>query len=183
MGLGFSICLEKKNMAETGDNSQRLRLLAQVCLLLVLILGHNSAEGQPSQDTTMLETILNKQDTDHIFSLNRAGWEEYSRKLVYPTGWKMRLAPHDTGTSVMAFDSNTGLGLSIQPLYYGDESQPGGLVVGSYYPPGSLRPFDAESSGDIEQATINDLGAKYSVSASYGKLPKLEGVELTVSRK
>jgi hypothetical protein len=131
------------------------------------------------------ERIINKQDADHIFTLDRVGWEKYAQRIVYPAGWKMRLAPHDTGTSVMAFDPNTGTGLSIQPLYYGNDLPPGRLIVGSYYPLGSLRPFDDEVKRSIEKAAASDLGPDYSVSATYSKLSpfKLEGIELMVTKK
>jgi hypothetical protein len=164
-------------------NMKRSSLYLGGAIFLLLIFGHISTEAQPSQDPATLETIINKQDADHIFSLNRAGWEQYAQRMVHPAGWKMRLSRHDTGTTVMAFDQKTGIGLSIQPLYYGDDSQPGSLVVGSYYPPGSLRPFDPEMKKRLEQAATKDLGAKYVVSASYVKMPKFEGIELTVSLK
>lgn len=152
-------------------------------ILQLLTFGHLSSEAQMSQNPATLETIINKQDADHIFSLNRAGWEEYAQRIVYPAGWQMRSSRPETGTTVMAFDSNTGMGLSIQPLYYGDDSHPGSLVIGSYYPLGSLRPFDGEMKRHFEQGAIKDLGAKYAVSATYVKMPKFEGIELTVSLK
>jgi hypothetical protein len=144
---------------------------------------HKQATKTPF--AAMSEKIINKQDADYIFTLNRAGWEKYAQSINYPAGWKMRLAPHDTGTSVMAFDSNAGTGLSIQPLYYDNDSPPGRLIVGSYYPLGSLRPLDDDVKQSIEKAAANDLGPEYSVSATYSKIPpfEVEGIKLMVTKK
>lgn len=153
-----------------------LRQLAQGFVLLVLVLGYTSAEA--------LEKILNKEDADYIFTLNRASWEKYAHGMVHPAGWKARLAPHDTGTSVMSFDPKTSMGLSIQPLFYiGDDSPPGVLIVGSYYPLGFLPPFTDDFKRGLEQDAVSDLGPGYSVSATYSKMPPFEGIKLTVTKK
>jgi len=137
----------------------------------------------PIMNAANAEKIISKEDADYIFSLNRAGWEAYARRMVHPDGWKVRLALHDTGTSVMAFDGNTNLGLSVQPLFGGDEGPPMELIVGSWYPLGFLPPFIDDFRKSLEKEAAKDLGQRYSVRASYTKVPPFEGIELTITRK
>lgn len=131
------------------------------------------------------ETIVSKEDADNIFSLHKAEWETYARKLAYPQEWKVQLSPHDTGTGVMAFNTQTGFGLSIQPLYDGSSSPPAILIVGSYYPLGSLAPFTDDFKKGLEKEAGKDLGPGYSVSASYTKLKDapFEGIVLMITKK
>lgn len=129
------------------------------------------------------EDIISKKDADYIFSLNLAGWEAYVKRMIHPDGWKVRLSPHDTGTGVMSFDPNSGFGLSIQPLYNGSEGPPTILIVGSYYPLGTLPEFTKDFKKSLENDALKDLGPNYSVSASYGKMPSFEAIELTIMRK
>ena len=129
------------------------------------------------------ERIVNKQDTDYIFGLNKADWESYALRMVHPDGWKVRLMPHDTGTSVMAFDLNTGMGLSIQPLYDSDDKPPMFLIIGSYYPLGFLPPFTDDFKRGVEKEAAADLGTAYTVSATYNKIAQFEAIELTITKK
>ena len=129
------------------------------------------------------EKIINKKDADYIFSLNRTGWEAYAQKMIHPEGWKVRFGRHDTGTSVMAFDPNTSMGLSIQPLYENDDLPPTIIIVGSYYPLGSLPAFTDDFKRSLEKEAGKDLGPAYSVSASYSKMPPFEGIELMIMKK
>ncbi|MDA2921151.1 hypothetical protein MYX76_16950 [Desulfobacterota bacterium AH_259_B03_O07] len=82
----------------------------------------------------------------------------------------------------MALDSSAGFGLSVQPLYPDDKSPPEAIVVGMYYPIGTLPTFDDKFQQDIESKSKEDLGSKYSVSANYVKRPTFEGVELIISK-
>jgi hypothetical protein len=136
-----------------------------------------SASSPPS------EKIINKQDADHIFSLNRREWESYAKRMVHPNGWKVRFSQHDTGTGVMSFAPKTGLGLSVQPLYSDDKGPPTMLIVGSYYPLGSLSDFTDDFKKKLEKDASDDLGPAYSVTASYTKMPPFEVLELMVTRK
>ncbi len=83
----------------------------------------------------------------------------------------------------MAVDPSTGFGLSVQPLYTDNTSPPFMLIVGSYYPLGSLPEFTNEFKQRVEHEASEDLGAAYSVSAAYTKMPPLEAIELTVLKK
>ena len=129
------------------------------------------------------EKIINKQDADHIFSLNRREWETYAKRMVHPDGWKVRLSPHDTGTGVMSVDPKTGLRLSVQPLYSDNKGPPTMLIVGSYYPIGFLPNFTNDFKKILEKDASDDLGPAYSVTASYTKMPPFEVIELMVTRK
>ena len=82
----------------------------------------------------------------------------------------------------MAFNTMTGYGLSIQPLYQDDHSPPDMLIVGSYYRADTLPPFTEKVKKEIEEAAKKDLGPSYSVTATYAQLPPFEGVELTVMK-
>jgi hypothetical protein len=129
------------------------------------------------------ETIINKEDTDLIFSLNKPQWEAYAKRMVHPEGWQVRLSPHESGTGVMSYNPKTGLGLSIQPLYGNDTSPPDMLVVGSDFPAGTLPKFTDELKRRMEADAGRDLGPEYSVSARYTALaPSIEGIELTVMK-
>jgi hypothetical protein len=71
---------------------------------------------------------------------------------------------------------------SVQPLYTDDQSPPGMIVIGSYYPVGFMRITD-ELIKRIEQAARLDLGPAYSVSANHAKMPgtNMVGIELVVT--
>jgi len=129
------------------------------------------------------ERIINKEAADYIFGLNKAGWESYAQRMIHPAGWKVRLMHHDTGTAVMAFDPNTGMGLSIQPLYESHDKPPTVLIVGSYYPLGFLPAFTEAFKNSLEKEASADLGSVYTVSATYVKFPSFEGIELTITKK
>ncbi|PYN25235.1 MAG: hypothetical protein DMD99_08980 [Candidatus Rokuibacteriota bacterium] len=58
------------------------------------------------------ERIVNKQDADRIFGLNRSQWEAEVTRLVRSQGWKVQPSSGDTGTGVVARDPNTGVGLA-----------------------------------------------------------------------
>lgn len=76
-------------------------------------------------------------------------WEAYAKRMIHPNGWKVRLSTYDTGTGVMSFDPNTGIGLSVQPLYDSHDKPLTILIVGSYYPLGSLPAFTEDFKKNI----------------------------------
>src|SRR3990172_769352 len=114
--------------------------------------------------------IVNKQDADRIFGLNRSQWEAEAKQMVHPDGWKVRLSPVETGTGGMAFDPKTGMGLAVQPLFRDWQSPPEMLVVGSYYPAGTFPKFNERLKRDMEAAARSDLGPAYSVSISFTRM-------------
>lgn len=131
------------------------------------------------------EQIVSKQDADRIFSLTRAEWDEYAKVMVHPPGWEVRLSPLDTGTAVMAYDQNTGFGLLVQPLYADDKRPPQMLVVGNYYPAGTL-PFTESLMREFEDTARTDLGPEYTASVSLKRITPFETaldvVEITIRK-
>ena len=99
-----------------------LKGMVLVCLIMLVVPPalSNAASAQ--------EKILNKDDVDYIFSLTREEWEAYSKKMIHPQRWELRLSPQTTGTGVMAYDSQSGMGLGIQPLY-GDYTNPPDMLI------------------------------------------------------
>lgn len=132
------------------------------------------------------ERIVSKQDADRIFAFTKAQWNDYAKQIRYPQNWEIRLAPHDTGTAVMAYDPGMGLGLSIQPLYSDDAGPPDLLIVGSYYPAGTFREFPESLRREIERDARADLGAGYDVSVSFQRFSPFETaldiIKITVTR-
>ncbi len=118
-------------------------------LVAVLMLTTAAAGGQ--------ERIVNKQDADRIFGLNRAEWNAQAKHMVHPEGWRVRLRPLETGTRVIAFDPKTRMGLSVQPLFLGAQGPPDVLLVGSFYPAGTFREFSEHLKREMEAAARSDL--------------------------
>jgi hypothetical protein len=146
-------------------------------VLVALVLSVSVASVATPQ-----ERIISKRDADMIFAFTRADWERYARQVIAPDDWTLRLFPYDTGTGLARFNRSTGVAASVQPLFT-DQGALEMLVVGSYFPPGSMR-ITEEVVKQIEQAAQLDLGPAYSVSANHTKLPdtNLEGVELNLTR-
>src|SRR5712671_6525527 len=94
--------------------------------------------NEVSAQVNKQEVIINKEDADLIFTLNKLQWEAHAKRFVHPDGWEIRLSTHDTGTGVMSYDAKSGMGLSIQPFYKNDTSLPDVLIVSSYYRLGIL---------------------------------------------
>ncbi len=133
-------------------------------------------------DSTLAGTLVSQTETAYIFSLNRHEWETYATRVKHPPRWNVSLSPNQTGTAVMAFDPATGVGLSIQPLYRGGDNFPESLILGSYYPLGTLPAFTSDLQRETEVQARDDLGSQYRVVASYGRYPFGEGVELTIQK-
>ncbi len=127
-------------------------------------------------------TLVSREDTSYIFSLNKHQWEAYATRVAHPPDWNLSLTPNDTGTAVIAFDPATGVGMSIQPLYADEENPPEVVIFGSYYPRGTLPEFTDDLQRQTEEQAEQDLGSPYRVAASYGSYPFGEGVELTVTK-
>jgi hypothetical protein len=125
--------------------------------------------------------ILNNINIYEILNLNLEEWKIYAREMVHPEGWKAQLLPQDTGLVVMFFDSNSSMGLSIRPFYQDDNSLPDTLVVGSYYPIGTLPEFTETFKKDLEREGAADLGPDYSVSVTHAALQKIEVIKLIIS--
>jgi hypothetical protein len=133
------------------------------------------------------ELVINKVDADQIFSLTRPQWEEYVKLFEYPATWRFQLYPFETGTAVGAFDTTTGIGLQIQPLFDDDFSPPNFLAVGSWYPEGTLpvtkETYDASDyKKQIEDGARLDLGPTYSLFSVLQNAPPYEAITIWISR-
>lgn len=128
----------------------------------------------------MAAGVLSKSDTDSIFAMNLAQWEQSAPKYAQPN-WKMKLKKMATGTKLMAYDAKTGIWLSIQPVFNDDLAAPASLIVASYYQTGSLQVPFADVKQEVEADAAKDLGAGYTVSASFEQeTAQLEAIKLTI---
>jgi len=142
--------------------------------------------NKPSIETSREERIVNKQDTDTVFGLNKADWNAAAEQMSNPLGWTVRLSRLETGTGVGSFDPKTGMGLVVQPLYTNDTGAPDLLIVGSYYPIGTLREFSDQRKKNIEAAARSDLGDGYAVGIQFSTVespaPGFDLVEITITQ-
>jgi len=148
------------------------------CFTVVLVIGLSSLQGRVEAQ----ETIISKKDADHVFSLTRPEWEKQSKKFFAP-GWTVRSAKHETGSQIVGFDPSTGFGLSIQPAYKNDHNPPDLVIVGNYFPIGTLPPMTDELKKDMEVAAQKDLGLTYSVQLNYTKVENIEAIELILTKE
>ena len=129
------------------------------------------------------ENVISKKDADSIFAMKKGQWEQTAPRYAYPN-WEMKLKKLDTGSMVAAFDNTKGYGLSIQPIYLDAKSFPLSLIVGSFYPKGTMTEDFATIQKQIEADAMKDLGQSYEVSAKYLIVsPNIEELELTLTRK
>lgn len=146
--------------------TSRTALLTALVLVAPLMMVLAEARGQ--------EHIVNKQDADRIFGLNRSHWETEARQMVDPGGGKVQLSPIKTGTCAMIFDSQAGWGLAVQPFFRDKQNPPDKVVVGSYYPAGTFpADFTERLKRNVEAAARSDLGPTYSVSISFKRRASL----------
>jgi hypothetical protein len=137
----------------------------------------NKSEGNTVLLFEHLKKIIpNKQVADEYFSLNQKEWDSYVTQMVVPDGWKKR---YEYG-SVMAFNSNTHMGYSIQLLFRDNISPANILIIGNYYPLGTLAAFTADIKNKIEKEAVGALGAQFLISANFVQTSPVEGIELTI---
>ena len=154
------------NVSPQHMATSRKALLTALVLVAPLMVVLAEARGQ--------EHIVNKQDTDRIFGLNRSQWEAEAREMIGPGGGKAQLSPIETGTCVWSFDYQAGWGLAVQPFFRDKHKPPDKVVVGSYYPAGTF-PADFTESlrRNVEAGARSDLGPTYSVSISFKRKASL----------
>jgi hypothetical protein len=171
-----------RRVADYERNGDAARARAMKGVLDKFVVEYAAVVGKAGKTAAAQERIISKPDADMIFAFSRAQWETYVRQVAPPEGWTLRLLPHDTGTALARFNSSNGIGASVQPLFTDDQGPPRMLVVGSYYPLGTMR-LTGEVVKKIEQAAQLDLGPAYSVLANDAKLPdaNLETIELIVT--
>lgn len=129
------------------------------------------------------EQLISKEETDHIFSMNREAWEVYVRKIEAPEGWKQIFKPMASGTAIMSFNSDIGHGRSIKPFFNVLTQTPDILIIGIYFSPDSL-PDDIEKlMNEVSRQAIIELGKYYSTDVVISNTPPLLGIELHITRK
>jgi hypothetical protein len=132
------------------------------------------------------ERIVNKQDTDMVFRLNKADWNAAAEQMVHPEGLTMRLHRLETGTGVGSFDPKTGIGLTVQPLYTNIKGPPDMVIVGSYFPVGTFQQFNDQGKKNIETAARSDLGDGYAVRVQFSTVespvPGFDLAEITITQ-
>ena len=129
------------------------------------------------------ENVLSKTDTDNIFKMRKNEWEKTAPKYILPNG-DIKLKSTSTGTVVASHNKSTGYGLLIQPIYLDLNHGPSSLIVGSFYPAGTLEADFSEIQKSIESDSEKDLGANYKVSAKFIKVSSnIEEIELTITLK
>jgi hypothetical protein len=127
------------------------------------------------------EKIISKSDADYIFTLKKPQWEEYIKQASHPTGWEVKIFSLDTGSVMGAFDPETGMGLSVQPLFSNNDSLPEMIIVGSWYPKGMITITDEVMRG-IENESKKDLGSKYYIKLNCRKEPKWDIIEIIIMK-
>jgi len=129
------------------------------------------------------EQIISKEDADNILSMDKEAWEEYVREVEAPTGWKQNLSPMESGTAIMSFNQDMGYGVSIKPFFDNQTKMPDMLIVGHYYPDGSLQDDAEKLINSVRKKAELDLGDHYLVDVVLTNTPPLEGVELHLNKK
>jgi hypothetical protein len=133
-------------------------------------------------DNESPEKLLRKSDVDLAFSLTKPGWEKAAATILYP-GWEVRTAKHETGVSFMAYNPSNGVGLSIQPLFIDDATDPTMVVVESHFPLGMLPPMTDNLEKEMEATAQNELGAAYHVELlAHAVRDELESVEFVITK-
>lgn len=126
--------------------------------------------------------ILSNIDIYKIWNLNLNEWTDYAQAMIHPEGWKTQLFPQNTGTTVMFFDSNSSMGLSVRPFYRDSNNPPVKLIVGSYYPIGTLPKFTEKFKKNLESDEAAELGPDYSVTVTHTALRLIEVINLIISK-
>ena len=127
------------------------------------------------------KTIISKSDADNIFYLKKRQWEEYIKQAIHPMGWKVEIHSLDTESAMGAFDPKTGMGLSVQPLFRNNYSLPEMIIVGSWYPKGTITITDELKRG-IENESKKDLGPEYNIKLNHKKEPKWDIIEILITK-
>lgn len=128
------------------------------------------------------EKLLRKSDVDLAFSLTKLGWEKAAATIAYP-GWGIRTAKHETGVSFMAYNPSNGVGLSIQPLFIDEATEPTMVIVESQFPLGMLPPMNDNLEKEMEATAQKELGAAYHVELlAHAVRDELESVEFLITK-
>jgi len=142
-----------------------------VTVPLVFMSGSSSAEQ-----------IISKDDADNIFNMDKETWETYVWEVEAPTGWKQSLRSMESGTAIMSFNQDMEYGVSIKPFFDDNTKTPDMLIVGSYYPNGSLKDDTEKLINSVRKKAESDFSSSYIVDVVLTNTPPLEGVELHLKK-
>jgi hypothetical protein len=123
------------------------------------------------------EKLLTKKTADEVFSFTKPRWEARAAVSFVPIDWHIRFERHDTRLQIIGYESLTGFGFSVQPLYANDSDPPVIVIIGSYFLPGKLSPITEQLQKDIEGAAQRSLGPTHNGKLKCGKIENFDSLE------
>jgi len=113
---------------------------------------------------------IHKEQIDHYFTLDNEGWElemKEMESIFNKDGWTFTKVPSETVT-VYFCNAQNGMGVSYQALFLeNDPSKLFNLIIGTYYPKGSL-PFEDENfRSELISKCKEELGDSYKLEVSF----------------
>ena len=131
---------------------------------------------------TGLSPKVERETVEFIRGLKRPEWEKYVGSLATPPGCRKELLRCETGATLAVLDRKKMLGLSIQPLYDSMDTSTSIIIFTSLFQIEMLTQVDNNFLQSVEKTTKDELGPRYSVSASTFKSENgnLAGVKVQV---
>ena len=116
------------------------------------------------------DNYIHKEQVDPIFKTDVEGWEEYLKELepiLNKDGWSFIKVPCDTGTTYLC-DNPNGSRSSAQPLFLeNNPSTPLKLIIGTYYPKGSIPFEDDDFRNELISKCNEELGDSYKLEVLF----------------
>jgi hypothetical protein len=142
--------------------------------------------GEHQFESIKKDNYIDKRQIDYVFTLDIDGWEEYIKKmeqLFNKVGWSTR-RKHDTRGSVILINNPDGSSFSIQPLFSETvSSKLFILIIGTYYPKGSIPIESKNFKSDLQSMVEEELGKSYKVKIDYLDFtPKVNLIEFIISK-
>lgn len=153
--------------------------------LVIGYLSANTSHTFPLLESINQDNYIHKRQIDHIFTLDIEGWEEHIKDMepeLNTDGWSSVKNTCETG-SVLLINNPDGTACSFQPLFVGaDSSNPNILIIGTYYPKGSI-PFENENfRNDLKSKCEAELGESYMLKVDFFEFTsEMNLIEYTVS--
>ena len=127
-----------------------------------------------------LQPALSKKDVDFLFSLKMSEWHTKAKKF-FACDWNTTAGELETGNRIMGLHPSTGMGVSLQPMYSGDDDPPFMIIIGNYIPLGDLPPITDDAVNHISASVRHQLGTAYNVRCSYSTFERLGVVEIVLT--
>ena len=148
-------------------------------------LAANRSHTFPLLESINQDNYIHKEQIDRIFTLDVNGWEDHIKDME-PTlntdGWSSVKNPCETG-SIFISNNPDGTACSVQPLFgETDSSNPIILIIGTYYPKGSI-PFENENfRNDLKSKCEAEIGESYMLKIDFLEFTsEMNLIEFTVS--